>query len=194
MTTEEKIKSFLDITVRDASAMADSMVNEYKQSLNHLFEEHKEAMTRQSENQLKVEKERAKRDANIELTRQQLHLRRKITRKQTALKDQLFEEVVEQLNEFMKTEEYTTLLINQITNALDFSKNQYVIIYIDPKDADKKEFLEEKTGATLTVSEYSFIGGVRAVVPYKNILIDNSFEKKIEAAKEKYVFGGISNE
>ena len=29
-------------------------------------------------------------------------------------------------------------------------------------------------------------GGIRAVIPAKNILIDNSFEKKIAEAKDKF--------
>lgn len=194
MTTEEKLKHFLEITAQDASAIGDKMVSDYQKSLDSLFEEHKENALRQSEFQIKVETEHAKRDANIELTRQQLHIKRKITRKQTALKDLLFEEVILLLNEFMKTEEYTTLLVNQILKSKDYVGNQYMIIYIDPKDAAKKELLEQRTGINLTVSEYSFIGGTRTVIPYKNILIDDSFEKKVEAAKEKFVFGGSFNE
>lgn len=194
MTTEEKMKKFFEITVKDASLRSESIVNDYKKSLDDLFLQHKEEMTRQSEYQIKVEKERAIRDANIELSKQQLHLKRKITRKQMALKEQLFDEVIRLLNDFMQTKEYTTLLINQINKAKEFAGNQYIIIYIDPKDASKKEELENACDVRLTISEYSFIGGIRTVIPYKNILIDDSFEKKIEVSKEKYVFGGISNE
>ena len=194
MTTEEKLKHFLEITVEDANAIGNKMVSDYQKSLDNLFNEHKENALRQSEFQIKVETEHAKRDANIELTRQQLHIKRKITRKQTELKDLLFEEVLVLLNEFMNTEEYTTLLINQILKSKEFGGTQYMIIYIDPKDLPKKELLEQRTGMSLSVSEYSFIGGTRTVIPYKNILIDDSFQKKIEAAKENFVFGGRFNE
>lgn len=194
MTIEEKLKHFLEVSVQDASNAGNNMVSDYQASLDKLFEEHKENALRQSEFQIKVETEHAKRAANIELTRQQLHIKRKIIRKQNELKDQLFEEVVDMLHDYMKTEAYTTLLKELITKSKEYAGNQYIIIYIDPKDADKKELLEQQTGATLTVSEYSFIGGIRTVIPYKNILIDDSFEKKIEASKEKFVFGGSSNE
>lgn len=194
MTTEEKLKHFLEITVQDANSLGNKMVSDYQKSLDNLFNEHKENAIRQSEFHIKVEREHAKRDANIELTRQQLHIKRKITRKQTDLKDQLFEKVTQLINEFMETEEYTTLLINKIMKAKEYAGNQYIIIYIDPKDASKKELLEERTGMSLKISEYSFIGGIRTVIPYKNILIDESFEKKIETAKENFVFGGSSNE
>jgi len=194
MTTEEKLKHFLDITEQDARAQGQSIVSEYASSLDQLFEEHKTAALRQSEHHIKVERERASREMNIELARQQLHIKRKITKKQSALKEQLFDEVKSMLSDYMKTEEYSSLLISQIMKSKEYAGNQYIIIYIDPADADKVELLQERTGMPLKVSEYSFIGGTRTVIPYKNILIDESFEKKLEEAKENFVFGGSSHE
>lgn len=194
MTTEEKLKRFLTITVQDASAVKESMVSEYQKSLDLMFEEHKATALRESENQIKGETERAKREANIELVKNQLHFKRKISRKQSALTEQIFKEVTSLLKDFMETEAYTDLLLSQIKKAKDFAGNQYMIIYIDPNDADKAEDLQQRTGVTLKVSGYSFLGGIRTVIPYKNILIDDSFEKKIETAKENFVFGGSSNE
>ncbi len=42
----------------------------------------------------------------------------------------------------------------------------------------------------MTVSEYSFMGGTRAVLPGRNILIDNSFESKLAGAKESFQLKG----
>lgn len=194
MTTEEKIKRFMDITVSDASTIKENAINEYQKSLDQLFEDHKSATLRQSKMQIQHESERVKREMNIELSRQQLHIKRKITKRQTALKEQLFEEVKTLLLDFMKTEEYLDLLVSQIESAKEYAGNQYMIIYVDPKDADKVEYLNSKTGILPKVSGYSFLGGIRTVIPYKNILIDDSFEKKLLTEKENFVFGGSSNE
>ena len=59
-------------------------------------------------------------------------------------------------------------------------------IYINPTDADKKEYLEEHTGMALTVSKEDFIGGVRAVIQEKNILIDHAIENEYR----KFLFKG----
>lgn len=194
MTTEEKLEHFLTITVQDASAVKESMVSEYQKSLDHMFEEHKATALREAENQIKGETERAKREANIELVRNQLHIKRKISRKQSALTEEIFQEVTSLIQDFMKTDEYTELLYSQIMKSKEFAGNQYMIIYIDPNDVDKAEALQQRTGVMLKISGYSFLGGIRTVIPYKNILIDDSFEKKIETAKENFVFGGTSNE
>ena len=50
--------------------------------------------------------------------------------------------------------------------------------------------LEAKVQAPITVSQYSFSGGMRAVIPSKNILIDHSFETKLIEEKERFVFKG----
>ena len=46
--------------------------------------------------------------------------------------------------------------------------------------------LSVKHGIDIAISKYPFHGGLRAVIPAKNILIDNSFEKKIAEAKDKF--------
>ena len=53
-----------------------------------------------------------------------------------------------------------------------------------------KEYLEEHTGMSLTVSKEDFIGGVRAVIHEKNILIDHAFKGAIEGEYRKFVFKG----
>ena len=42
--------------------------------------------------------------------------------------------------------------------------------------------------ATIKVSEYSFNGGTRAVLPGKHILIDNSFQTKLDEARHEFKF------
>ena len=68
------------------------------------------------------------------------------------------------------------MLVKQLREAREFAGGDEVILYIDPSDAQKKYSIESEVGAPVTVSEYSFMGGTRAVLPGRNILIDNSFE------------------
>lgn len=190
MTTDEKLLHFQEFTMADAREQSNKLLDEYNASLETVFEEHKHEKLRQSELIIKTETEGLERNRNKELSKQQLHIRRKITRKQNELKDKLFIEVKDLLLEYMKTAEYEELIINQIKDACKFANGQEMIIYIDPADASKKADLESKTGVTLTVSEYSFLGGTRAVISERNILIDNSFESKLADAKQQYTFDG----
>ena len=40
----------------------------------------------------------------------------------------------------------------------------------------------------MKISEYSFDGGIRAVIPSKHILIDSSFKTKLEEARHEFKF------
>ena len=61
----------------------------------------------------------------------------------------------------MKTDEYKELLVAYIEKAARFRRRGTDLkIYINPSDADKKDWLEERTGLTLTVSKENFVGGV----------------------------------
>ena len=97
--------------------------------------------------------------------------------------------------EYMKTDEYKELLVSYITKAARFADGNPLTIYINSSDQDKKEFLEKRTGMTVTVSEEDFLGGIRSVIPGRNILIDHSFSGALEKEYEEFTFkGGVTGE
>ncbi len=195
MTLEEKLQHFQEFTLQDAKAKSVQMIDEYNASLEKSFEEHKEKKLRQAQVELKIEKENLKRNKNKALSKQNLEVKRKITRKQEELKGKLFVEVKDLLSKYMETPEYEKLLISQINAAKNFAKNEDIVIYIDPADSSRQSSLEAATNTSLTVSEYSFLGGTRAAIKARNILIDNSFETLLAEARAKFIFnGGISND
>lgn len=195
MTIEEKLQHFQEYTMQDAREKSSQILDEYNASLEIIFEEHKEKKFRQAQLEIKTETERLKHDKNKELSKQHLHIKRKITKRQEELKEKLFIEVKDLLYKYMESTEYNNLLISQIIAAKKFAKDYKITIYIDPSDSSRKSSLEVATNTQLTVSNYSFIGGIRATIPDRNILIDNSFETKLTEAKANFIFnGGISND
>ena len=82
-------------------------------------------------------------------------------------------------------------------NPIDvtFAGNDKLTLYLDPSDEAHKASLEQKLSVTLTISAMPFLGGVRAVIPEKNILIDNSFETLLNEERENFIFhGGVEHE
>ena len=197
MTTEEKLKYFEESSLEEARKQASAMIEEYKVNLDKVEKEHKATTLRQSDLQLKTESDNLKRNNNMALSKEQLQIKRKITQKQNELKEKLFVEVKQLLEDYMTTSAYQQLLIKQIKNIQKEAGSGKLILYIDPADSDKRSSLQVATGAPVTVSEYSkepFIGGIRATIPSKNILIDNSFASKLEKLKADFSFnGGATN-
>ncbi len=188
MTTEEKLKHFLEASIESATNQSTQLIDDYTEALNKIFEDHKADMTRKTDLQIRLGKDSLEREMNKELSREQIRIKRETTKKQTELKDMLFNEVKDLLEEYMSTPEYQELLIRQIKEAAAFAGKDEIVIYIDPADSSELYSLETATHTHLTVSETGFMGGTRAVIKSRNILIDNSFETQLKEAKEAFTF------
>lgn len=190
MTTEEKLNHFEESALEQAKAESLAMIDEYRASLDRIFEEHRLTKERQADLQLKTETVSLTRAKNKALSRQQIELKRQVKKKQSELKDKLFVEVKTKLEEYMDTPAYHELLTRQIQEILKYANGERVTIYIDPADVSKRAGLMAETGAPLSVSRESFMGGTRAVLADRHILIDNSFATKLKEAKAEFTFNG----
>ena len=150
----------------------------------------KEKKKRQADLEIKTETARLVSENNKQASEAQIEIRRMLSKRQAELKDKLFVEVKDMLARFAETREYHQMLVRQFREAMEFAGGEEIILYIDPSDAQIQYSIEAEIGAPVTVSTYSFQGGTRAVLPARNILIDNSFETKIAEAKEHFQLKG----
>ena len=192
LTTEEKLQYFMDSAMEDCYKQQKEILDDYQTALNQIFEEHKAAALQKADMELKYESERIRMEANKTFAKEHLHIRRKLMQKTNELTEQIFEEVNTLLAAYKKTNDYTLLLEKQISDAIAFAGNAEMIVYLDPEDADKKPLLEQATLAVLTISNTAFGGGTRALIPSRNILIDHSFESKINDARASFHFSGCT--
>lgn len=190
MNLREKTEHLQDAAMTEARLRADAVVKQHKDALEKVFYQHRQEAIRQSETRIKAEETAGRQRMNLATTKAQLELKRELGKTQSELKKVLFEEVEELIQEYMKSEEYVELLVTYIQKAVQFADGTAVTLYINPTDEDKKAYLEERTGMTLTVSKEDFIGGVRAVIREKNILIDHAFKGAIEREYNKFLFRG----
>lgn len=188
MTTEEKLKHFLDVTVENANVKSVKTIEEYQKGLESVFETHKEDALRKQALQLKLSEENLRKEKNAEVSKQQMEIKKELGKKHEELKSLLFHEVEDKLDEYMATEAYDNYLIAHIKEAKAFARSEEVQIYIDPADAEKQYALEAATNTQISISEYGFHGGMRAVIRSKNILIDQSFETRLNEAKSEFSF------
>lgn len=190
LTLEEKIEHLKNASMEEARASGNRIIKEHSDALEKIFDDHKETALRQAELTIKTETNNAKQELNKALAKSQLDLKRKQGKCQTQLKNQLFKRVLELTEEYMKTDAYDELLVKHISKALSFAQGEDMTIYINPSDADKKEMLEKRTGAVLTISKEDFLGGVRAVIHDRHILIDNSFSSLLQEEYDNFLFSG----
>lgn len=194
MTTEEKLNRFSEAALLDAQKQSNDLIEKTTHAIEEDFAEYCATVDEQMAQRLKAESENTRQQLNRQLAEKQLEIKRQRSKKQEELKEKIIVEVRNKLAIFMDTPEYEHFLIRKIKEALRFADKDEITVYIDPNDATYLSSLQVNTGATITVSKYSFGGGMRAVIRSKNILIDNSFESRLEEAAGSFTFtGGVGN-
>lgn len=118
----------------------------------------------------------------------QISIRKISGQKLEELRGKIFSELRNRLARFMETPRYEHLLEEQIKKAKEFAGEDEIHVYIDPADQTKEQLLSLNTDCDIRVSRYSFLGGTRAVIASRNILIDNSFETKLKEAEKRFRF------
>lgn len=195
MTVEEKLNHFFDSSVSDARAQSAASIEEYRNTLEKDFEEYKNSMDSQAAIRLKMEETKIKSDMNHELSDRLLTTKREFSEKYDELKALLFDEVRKMLSDFRKTDEYKNRIIKNIEAAVSYADNDSLTVYIDPEDASLIDELKGMFPCNIIPSAQPFGGGIRAVIDRKNILIDNSYNSKLEEIADNFTFdGGSSNE
>ncbi len=190
MTLEEKIAHLQATSMEEARAEGNAIIDNYREALEKLLKDHKEEMLWQSETRIKAEQSNARHMLNQAAARTQLELKRKTGKIQVELKDKIFDEALALAQDFMKTAAYEDYMARSIRKAISFAAGEEMTIYINPTDERLLTRLEEMTGTRLTVSAEDFIGGTRAVLRERNILIDNSFKTLLRNEYDKFLFGG----
>lgn len=194
MTLDEKIAHLQEVVMTDARAEGNAIIENHRKALESLYEKHKEEKQAQYRLRIQSETTSARRQLNQTAAKAQTELKRALGKCQNELKERLFEEVKKLLVEYRDTEEYLDYLTGCIMKAAVFADGEPLTIYITPDDAEKKDVLEKRTGMTVTVSGYGFLGGIRAVIRKRNILIDRSFQTALEEEYRNFCFvaGGVS--
>lgn len=195
MTIDEKLQHFYEVSIDEAKEDAAQAIQAHKENLSQMLEEHKQSQRQTADAQIKAEAEHVRREVNKALSAEQITLKRNWSQKQEEMKQKLFAEVKALADKFMQTPEYDDYLCRKITEASAFAEGDEIHIFLSAADKDRLESLKEKTGVSLTVSEEAFTGGIRAEIPGKNILIDDSFSTGLENMSKEFKFdGGLNHE
>ena len=195
MTIDEKLQHFYEVSLDEAREDAARAIQDHKDYLQKVLEEHKQSRTQTAEAEVKAETEHVRREVNKALSSEQITLKRNWSLKQNELKETLFAEVKNRVQQFTATPEYQDYLCRRIREAKDFAEDDEILIFLSPNDKELLDSLTARTGCPLQVSSENFLGGIRAEIPAKNILIDNSFAANLTAMHKEFKFdGGLNHE
>ena len=195
MTIDEKLQHFYEVSLDEAREDAARAIQDHKDYLQKVLEEHKQSRIQTAEAEVKAETEHVRREVNKALSSEQITLKRNWSLKQNELKETLFAEVKNRVQQFTATPEYQDYLCRRIREANDVAEFDEILIFLSSNDKVLLDSLPARTGCPLQVSSENFLGGIRAEIPAKNILIDNSFAANLAAMRKEFKFdGGLNHE
>ena len=190
MTLEEKFSHLQTTSMEQARAEGNAIIDSHREALEKVFEDHKAEARRQAETRIKAETTNARLSLNQAAAKSQLEIKRQRDKVQQELKDKVFEEALSLVQDYMKTDAYNDFLLKCIRQAVRYAGTDPVTIYINPTDESRRGDLEDAARVRLTISAEDFIGGVRAVIRNRNILMDNSFKTQLRNEYDKFMFLG----
>lgn len=186
MTLAEKLELFEASAIEEANHQSSLALADYRQTLEKMYQSRIQQAKIEADSFIITETDRIRREHNRALSMEQNKIKRDLGEKHYQVKEKIFADVMTKLEHYKKTDDYADSLVHCIKQIKCFVRGQKVTIYADPTDAHLIPRLEQETGMRITVSAIDFIGGIRAVVPDKNILMDYSYASRLEEEKNNF--------
>lgn len=188
MEINEKLDIFYQAAIEAANGQSAAMLDEYRIRYEEDLADYRKTKQEQQRSRERIAQERVRKEANRALSEEMVKLKKEYHRTQEEKKRELFILVEQKLAEYRRSKEYPEWLKRKVKAALELAKGAELRVYIDPEDANLKQELENASGNEILVSAYAFGGGIRAVIPSKHILLDESFDSKLAEEKERFSF------
>lgn len=186
MTTDEKLKLFYETTIWDANAKYNKIIDELKQKADKEFVKFKARAEQNSKAKIKSEIDSYSKIANKNKSNEIIEFKQKKNAELNDLKNMIFESVIDKISDYKKTEKYKNELIDEINRLA--SAYDEIIIYLDDSDKHIIDCLSRKDKIKYEVSNENILGGYKALISSQNMIIDNSFQTKIEDEKKRFAF------
>ncbi len=186
LTVEEKMEHFKNVSLEDASKKSDEILTTYKRDLDEQFKKHKIEYAENSKVIEEAKISEAKLEAKRALAKAQAEIKREVSNHHNEIKNYVFQEVNKKIEAFKKTSEYKAMLISQITDIKKQFDGEDIVFLIDISDKELLDTLAKETSVNIEVSKTSFVGGTKAIIEARNILVDNSFKTKLSEEQDHF--------
>ena len=188
MTIEEKIENFKKSALKDATMQGNALIRDSEDNIRIKLAEYETKAKLGYENKLRIESNMIISKNNQDISKESLIIKQRIEKKRLELVDNLFADLEKKLKDYKKTSDYKDLLIKQIDKVREYAKDAKIVIYIDKTDKDILDDISNKTNTHIEVSETNIIGGIKAIIEEKSILLDYSFLSQLHEEKLNFTF------
>lgn len=186
MNVKEKIEAFGRIVEKEAEEQRVKILKEIEEKIEIGYREKVNEAKAVWDKKTKAETYKVQMQENKELIAYESESKKKLMAKRRDIIESVFASVRNELYQYRNTPEYISYLADNIKKVIDTDPDS--TIYLIKDDMKLSSEINAKLSAALLYkeSEENFIGGFRAYLNRKNIIIDNSFLTKLNAEKDKF--------
>ncbi len=171
------------------------MPPQHQEALDKIFQEHKETKERQIQSHIQAETDNLKREINKTVSARQLEYRRLLSDRPKRSSSSCFTMWRSVLHSFAPHRNIWNISPSGSRKPATLPEKMPLWFILIPQTRTGSRNLPHASALPPVVSREAFMGGMRAVIRSKNILIDNSFATLLREAKEEFVFaGGMTDE
>lgn len=185
MNIDEKLKMLYKISVKEAEEKKESTLNEINKEFETQCSNYKKRAEEKSEKKLKNEKFNIEQEVNKKITEVSIDTKKRLIEFRKELTKNIFENVLNKLNDYTNTEEYKEYLVNTIENAVNEFGSE-IDVYVVENDKKYIDYIFDKTKIKPKISEEDFIGGTKISIKNKNIIVNNTLKLKFDDEKNSF--------
>lgn len=197
MKLEAKYEQIKESAIKDARVKANNIINSFEETLNLRREKYIKEATKDQQISIATAKKNVSNMSHKTISNKTSDLKKELLTSYYSYKNTISELVKAKLQEYMTTPDYYNLLANWIKKDLEYAiENDIIISYINPTDSGLLDKLKKETNANIEINDTDFLGGIKSVITNRNILLDHSFETKLNLINESNNFdqGNINGE
>ncbi|MDK7302942.1 MULTISPECIES: hypothetical protein [Aerococcus] len=187
MKLEEKMAYFKDQVTQQSQAEIDQQINQYRQTLEDDYQKFQEQTDETFAHRLVNEKEALRKENNKAISQIQINQQRELFLTEENMKLTLFQTFTKQIESYQNSEAYIEQLKKMLKNIQAYAGREKYDLYIDENDSHLRSQLESYASHPIIISDRPFMGGIRAVLRERQILVDYSFLTFLDRLKENFV-------
>lgn len=188
MEINEKLDIFYRATIEAAEGQSRELLKGQERIYREMLEAYEKKKQEEQQTKTNAAKAGVRREINRAASEQMTEIKKHFHAEQEKRREELFAVVEDKIRAFRGTEDYVRLLKDKIRAVQDFAGEEEFTVYLDPGDEPLRERLAQEAGCVLAVDAKPFGGGIRAVIPTKNVLFDESFSEKLKKEREVFSF------
>ena len=187
--TEEKLKKFSYMVMREADARKKKIILEANKDSDAVIAERELQLLKKAYEQIHESLDIIERDCNEEVSKAILASKQKLFNRREEIIRQVFSNVEEKLIAFKNTDEYKNYMIERILRSLEEIGPGEILIYADGDDLPIIEEIRSKTGNRfqLSESEERLIGGFIICNKTKGLMYNYSFANWLNQEKASFL-------